>query len=151
MPTDSVSNSHHQDEPNLNVRIAYRYVAAFMLMVATADSLVVFILSVAALEGIYRWYPQFVAQQWFIYDQLFTVFSFIGLASGISAIILTLSRRSYAGSVASATVCTLSCASVLVVSLIQPLAVLWQSMLYYLLPLFAASLTGTILTYLQKR
>lgn len=150
MPIDASRNSHSIDEPSLSAIIAQRYVAAFMLTVATVDSLVIFILSVAALEGIFGWYPQIVAQQWFIYDQLFTVFSFIGLASGGSAIVLVLSGRSYTGSVVSATVCTISGASIFVVSLIQPLAVLWQSVLYYLLPLFAASLTGTILTYLQK-
>jgi hypothetical protein len=124
--------------------------AITMMIVATVASMVLFILSVTALEGIYGWYPQFVAQEWFIYDQLLTVFSFIGMASGTAATVLILSRKSYVGATASAIVCTLSGAGVLVVSLIQPLAVLWQSVLYYLFPFFAAPLTGTLLIVLQK-
>jgi hypothetical protein len=150
MPANAASSRHNQDELEVSTRIAYMYVAGTMMLVATVDSLVVFILSAVALEGIYGWYPQFVTQQWFIYDQLLTVFSFLGMVSGISATVLLLSRRSYVGAVTSSAVCTVSGASVLVVSLIQPLAVWWESTLYYLLPLFAASLIGTLLIYLSK-
>jgi hypothetical protein len=132
---------------DLSARIAYIYVASLMMIVATADSLIVFILSVAALNGIYGWYPQLVAQQWFIYDQLFTVFSFIGMVTGGFATALVLSERSYMGALSSAFVCAVSGAGVLVVSLIQPLALWWESILYYLLPFFAASLIGTFLIY----
>jgi hypothetical protein len=121
-----------------------------MMIVATTGSMIIFILSVAALQGIYGWYPQFVAQQWFIYDQLFTTFSFLGLASGALATTLILSKRSHRAAAASATACTLSGTSLLIISLIQPLAVLWQSVLYYFLPLFIAPLTGTLLTILQE-
>ncbi len=120
------------------------------MIVATTGSTIIFILSVAALQGIYGWYPQFVAQQWFIYDQLFTTFSFLGIASGALAITLILSKRSQRAAAASATACTLSGTSVFIISLIQPLAVLWQSILYYFLPLFIAPLTGTLLTILQE-
>lgn len=147
---DAVSISNNRDGLDLSIRVAYMHVAVTMMIVATVASIIIFILSAAALEGIYGWYPQFVAQQWFIYDQLLTVFSFLGMASGASATVLILSRKSYVGATASAIVCTLSGASVLVVSLIQPLAVLWQSALYYLFPFFAAPLTGTLLTVLQK-
>jgi hypothetical protein len=119
------------------------------MTVATVGSMVVFILSVIALEGVYSWYPQFAAQQWFIYDELFTVFSLLGLVFGAFATALILSKKSFKGAVASALVCTLSSASVLVVSLVQPLAVLWQSLLYFFLPIFATSLTGAALTYMQ--
>jgi len=121
-----------------------------MMIVATTGSMIIFILSAAALQGIYGWYPQFVAQQWFIYDQLFTTFSFLGLASGTLATTLILSKRSHRAAAASATACTLSGTSLLIISLIQPLAVLWQSILYYFLPLFIAPLTGTLLTILQE-
>jgi hypothetical protein len=151
MPIDADSISRNRDGLDLSARNAYTYVAAVMMVVATTDSLIVFVLSVAALRGIYGWYPQFVAQQWFIYDQLLTVFSFLGMASGASATVLILSKRSYGGAVSSAIVCIVSGASVLVISLIQPLALLWESILYYFLPLFAAPLTGTLLTYLQKK
>jgi hypothetical protein len=126
------------------------YFAVAMMIVATAGSTIIFILSAAALQGIYGWYPQFVAQQWFMYDQLLTAFSFLGLMFGALATALILTRRSHRGAVASATACTLSGASTFVVSLIQPLAVWWQSLLYYFLPLFVAPLAGTLLTYLQE-
>lgn len=139
-----------QDAPDLAATIAHTYFAGAMMIVATAGSTILFILSAAALQGIYGWYPQFVAQQWFMYDQLLTAFSFLGLAFGGLATALILSGRSHRGAVTSATACTLSGASTLVVSLIQPLAVWWQSLLYYFLPLFIAPLTGTLLTYLQE-
>jgi hypothetical protein len=150
LSVNDVSKNHGQNETNLSSKIEYRYAAAFILMAATVGSLIIFILSIAALVGVYAWYPQIVAQEWFIYDELFSVFSLLGLAFGISAIVLTLSKRSYEGAIASAAVCTFSGASLFTISLIQPLAVLWQSILYYFLPLFAASLTGTLLIYLQK-
>jgi hypothetical protein len=111
--------------------------------------MIVFTLSVVALNGVYSWYPQFVAQQWFIYDELFTVFSLLGLMFGAVATALILSKKSFKGAVAPALVCTLSSASVFVVSLVQPLAVLWQSLLYFFLPIFATSLGGAVLTYMQ--
>lgn len=143
------SSAYHQNGPDLAARIAHTYFAGAMMIVATAGSMIIFILSAAALQGIYGWYPQFVAQQWFMYDQLLTAFSFLGLMFGATATALILSRRSRRGAVASATACTLSGTSTLVVSLIQPLAIWWQSLLYYFLPLFIAPLTGTLLTYLQ--
>jgi len=150
MAVDTGSVGRSWDEFGLSARIAYVYVASLMMIVATADSLIVFVLSVAALNGIYGWYPQLVAQQWFIYDQLFTVFSFIGMVSGGFATALVLSERSYMRAFSSAFVCTVSGASVLVLSLIQPLALWWETVLYYLLPFFAPSLTGAFLIYLKN-
>jgi len=147
---NAVDSDYHRHRLDVDARFAYIYVAGTLMMVATAGSMVILILSVTALQGVYGWYPQFVAQQWFMYDQVFTAFSFLGLVSGALATILIMSKRSYRGAVASATVCTLSGTSIFVVSLVQPLAVLWQSVLYYLLPLFIAPLTGTLLTYLQR-
>jgi len=136
-------------EVDSEVRTVRTFVAATLMTVATVGSMVVFILSAIALEGVYSWYPQFVAQQWFIYDELFTVFSFLGLVFGAVATALILSKKSFKGAVASALVCTLSSASVFVVSLVQPLAVWWQSLLYFSLPIFATSLAGAALTYMQ--
>jgi hypothetical protein len=133
----------------LDVETAHTLIAGTMMIVATVGSMVVFILSVIALEGIYSWYPQFVAQQWFMYDQLFTAFSFSGLIFGAIATTLISSKKSFRGAVASAMVCTLSGAGTFVVSLVQPLAVLWQSLTYFFLPLFIAPLAGTLLTILQ--
>lgn len=131
-------------------RTAILQTAGTMIIVATIASLIIFILSANALVGVYRWYPQFVAQQWFIYDQLFTVFSFLGLVFGAFATALISARRNPNGAVGSAMACTLSGAGVFTVSLIQPLAVLWQSVLYYLPLLFIIPMIGTSLTYLRK-
>ena len=143
------SCTHREHGPNLAASIAQVYVAGTMMLVATMASLIIVIQSVVALLGVYGWYPQFVAQQWFVYDEMLTASSVLGLAFGALAIALILSGANHRTAVASAMICTMSGASSFVISLIQPLAVLWQSILYYLLPLFIAPLTGTLLTYLQ--
>jgi hypothetical protein len=137
------------DEVESNVRTVRTFVAATLMTVSTVGFMVVFTLSVVALHDVYSWYPQFVAQQWFIYDELFTVFSLSGLISGAFATVLILSKKSFKVAAASALVCTLSSASVFVVSLVQPLAVLWQSLLYFFLPIFVTSTAGAALTYMQ--
>ena len=131
------------------VKVAGTNNAGTLMIAATAASLVVFILSAYALQNIYRWYPQLVAQRWFIYDQLLTIFSLLELISGALASSLIVSKRSFTVAVASATICTLSGASAFVLTLIQPLAILWVSLVFYFLPLFVIPLTGTVLTYLE--
>lgn len=128
----------------------YTHLAVAFMIVATVGSMVIFILSALALQGVYSWYPQFVAQQWFVYDQLLTVFSFSGFVFGTAATVFILSRKSADVAIASAGLCTLSGAGVFTVSLIQPLPVLWQSILYYFLPLFIVPLTGNLLAFLRK-
>jgi hypothetical protein len=123
--------------------------AGTLMIMATTASMVIFILSAYALQDIYRWYPRLVAQRWFIYDQLLTVFSLLELIFGALATSLILSKRSFRIAVTLATICTLSGASAFVVTLIQPLAILWVSLVFYFLPLFVTPLTGTVLTYLQ--
>ena len=133
-----------------NATTVYTRIAVALMIVATTGSLIFFILSIYALEGVYSWYPQFVAQQWFVYDQLFTTFTFLGLIFGAMATAFILSKRSSKGALASAMFSTLSGAGVFIVSLIQPLPVLWQSILFYFLPLFTTSFTGNLLIYLRK-
>ena len=123
--------------------------ASTLMIVATVASTVIFVLSVYALQNIYRWYPQLVAQHWFIYDQLLTALSFVELMSGAVATSLILSKKSYRAAMASATICTLSGGSAFVITLVQPLATLWISLVFYFLPLFVVPLAGTILTYLE--
>jgi uncharacterized BrkB/YihY/UPF0761 family membrane protein len=125
--------------------------AVGLMIVATVASLAIFILSVYALQDIYRWYPPLVAQQWFIYDQLLTAFSLLELIFGALATTLIISKKSFRVSVALATICTLSGASSFIVTLIQPLAVLWMALIFYFLPLFITPLAGTILTICEKR
>jgi hypothetical protein len=124
--------------------------AGTLMIVATAASTVIFILSAYALQDIYRWYPRLVAQQWFIYDQLLTAFSFLGLLFGALAASLIWSKRSFRLAVALGTICTLCGLSASIVTLIEPLAVLWQSLILFFLPLFITPLSGTLLTYLRE-
>jgi hypothetical protein len=133
-----------------NATTFYTRIAVALIIVATAGSLIFFILSVSALEGVYSWYPQFVAQQWFVYDQLFMAFTFSELMFGAMTTVFILSKRSPKGALASAMFSTLSGAGVFIVSLVQPLPVLWESILFYFIPLFAAPLTGNLLIYLRK-
>jgi hypothetical protein len=145
-----VNDGFHGDRLDSERRIVYVTVAGILMVVATLGSLVVFILSVVALLGVYGWYPSFVAQQWFIYDEFFAVFSFFGMVFGAFATSFLLSKKSCWGVVASGTACTVSGAGVFVVSLIQPLALLWQAITYYFLPLFMAPLIGTLIIYVRK-
>jgi hypothetical protein len=123
--------------------------AGGLMVAATLASTVIFILSAYALQDIYNWYPQVVAQRWFVYDELLTAFSFLELVFGALAATLIRLQRSFRVAVALGTMCTLSGASAFVVTLIQPLAVLWESLLFYFLPLFITPLAGTVLTYLR--
>jgi len=123
--------------------------AGGLMIGATIASTVIFILSAYALQNIYNWYPQLVAQRWFIYDELLTAFSFLELVFGALAAALLRFKRSFRIAVALATVCTLSGASAFAVTLIQPQAVLWESLLFYFLPLFITPLAGTLLAYVH--
>jgi hypothetical protein len=138
------------DQNKSSIYINYVYAAAVMMIAGTIGFLVVFVESVLALQGVYQWYPQFVAQQWFIYDELFTVFTFLGLFFGTLATLLMLSKRKENGTLITGLLCTVSGASVSATSLIAPLAVLWRSVLYYFMPLFLAPLVGTLLFYHAK-
>jgi len=120
------------------------------MIVAAVASLIFFILCIQALAQIYGWYPPVVAQGWFVYDQILTVFSFMGFLFGFSAAILSLTRRSYRWTMFSAVLCTFSGASAWIISLIIPYAKVWNSFFYYFLPIFATSLIGTLLFYPRK-
>jgi hypothetical protein len=139
-----------ENNRSASIGMRYLFAATTLIIVGAAGFLVIFIVSVLALQGIYHWYPQFVAQQWFVYDQLFTTFSFLGLLSGLLATALILSKRNPTIALFTALLSTVSGASVCVTSLIAPLAVLWRSVLYYFLPLFIAPLIGTLIFYHVK-
>ena len=146
----SVNDAFHGNRLDSERRIVYVAVAGLMLAVATVGSLVVFTLSVVALLGIFGWYPSFVAQQWFIYIELFTVFSFLGVVFGAFATSFLVSRKNFLLGVASGIACTVSGAGVFIVSLIQPLARLWPAIAYYFLPLFIVPLIGTLIIYMKE-
>jgi len=122
---------------------------AFMI-VASAGSLIFFLVSVQALLNIYSWYPPLVAQGWFVYDEVFTLFAFSGLLFGLFAAIFSLTRKSYRRAIAFAVLCTLSEAGAWIISMIIPHSNVVQSFLYYFLPLFVPSFVGTVLVSFRK-
>jgi hypothetical protein len=144
------SGSRTNCENESSIGINYFFAATTAMIVGTVGFLVIFVESVLALQGVYQWYPQFVAQEWFIYDELFAIFTFLGLMFGSLTTSLLLFKRNSNGTLTVGLLCTVSGASVFVTSLIAPLAVLWKSVLYYSLPLFFAPLAGTLLFYYTK-
>jgi len=121
-----------------------------LMIVAAVASLVLFVLSFQALLNIYKWYPPLVAQSWFVYDQMFTVFAFTGLLFGFSAAMLSFTRKSYKWTIASAVLCTLSGGGTWIISMVIPHSNAVLSLLYYFLPLFATSFIGTVLIFFRK-
>jgi len=121
-----------------------------LMIAAAVVSLIFFVLSFQALLNIYNWYPPLVAQGWFVYDQMLTVFSFTGLVFGLSAAILSLTRKSYKWTMASAALCTLSGGGAWIISIIIPHSNAVQSLLYYFLPFVATSFIGTVLIFFRK-
>ncbi len=85
-----------------------------------------------------------------MHNQLVTAFSFLGLASGALAAGLILSKRGSNLTVASALLCTISGASAFTLLLVQPLAVLWESVFFFFLPLFIPPFVGTLIAYWRK-
>jgi len=124
--------------------------AGTLFLVAGIASLIFFILSFRALSQIYSWYPSSVAEDWIIYDELMTVFSFTGLLFGFSAGLLSLSRKSYRWTMISAVLCTVSGAGAWILSMIVPYASVLYSFFYYFLPVLLTSLIGTLLIYPRK-
>jgi hypothetical protein len=121
-----------------------------LMFAATVSSLILFVLSFIALLNIYNWYPALVAQIWFAYDQMLTAFSFTGFLFGLSAVILSLIRKSYKGTMVFAVLCTLSGGGAWIISIIIPNSSLVNSMFYYFLPFFATSFIGTLLIFSRK-
>jgi uncharacterized BrkB/YihY/UPF0761 family membrane protein len=128
----------------------YVPMASILMIVTAASSLVLFALSIEALLDIYNWYPQLTAQSWFIYDQLLTVFSCLGMLFGLAAAALSSARRSYNYTMISALVCAASGGAAWVTSMIVPSSTLLVSTLYYFLPTFFPTLIATSLIYYRR-
>ena len=126
-------------------RTNFLFLSAVLMIIGSVWFLIMFVASVQALQGIYGWYPQFVAQSWFIYDELFAVFSLLGLLFGFLSGGFMLSNRNPTAALIIGILCVISGAGLSITSLIAPLAVLSKSILYYLLPSFLMPLAGTLL------
>jgi RNA polymerase subunit RPABC4/transcription elongation factor Spt4 len=125
-------------------------VAGFLMLISATASLIIFLLSLDALLEIYSWYPQLIAQEWILYDQLFTGFSSITFIFGLVASILSLSRKSYPWFIVAGMLCTTVGGSVWVTSMLVPDYKLSSSFLYYFLPIFLPSLLGTLLVFPRR-
>ena len=126
------------------------WVGGTAMIIASVASLIFFILSINALIGIYSWYPPGVAQIWIVYDQMLTIFSFMGFLFGLSAGILSLTRRRYKLTMMFAIMCTLSGACAWIVSMVIPFASMWYSFYNYFLPLVVLPAAGTALIFPRK-
>ena len=128
-----------------------RALAAVLMIVSSVWFLIMFVKSVQALQGIYGWYPQLVAQTWFIYDQLFAVFTLLGLLSGFLSAGSMLSNKNPTAASIIGILCVISGAGLSILSLIAPLASLSNSILYYILPSFLVPFAGTLLFFYYTR
>ena len=126
-------------------RANFLFLSAVLMIFSSVWFLVMFVTSVQALQGIYGWYPQFVAQSWFIYDELFAVFTLLGLLFGFLSAGSMLANKNPTATLIIGILCVISGAGLSITSLVAPLAVLSKSILYYLLPSFLVPLTGTLL------
>lgn len=124
--------------------------AGTLLIVAAVASFIFFIQSIRALLQIYTWYPQSVAEDWIIYDQMLTIFSLSGFLFGISSGMLSLSRRAYKWTMISALLCTISGGGAWLLSIVIPYSYAWYSFLFYFLPVLLTALMGTLLIYPRK-
>ncbi len=125
-------------------------VGGALMIIAAVTSLIFFVLSFRALLNVYTWYPPLVAQSWFVYNQVITVFSFTGLLFGLSAATFSLTRKSYRWTLVCALFCVLSGGGVWTVSMIIPHSDVVLSFLLFFLPLFATSSIGTVLIFFRK-
>jgi len=129
----------------------FLFLSAVLMIVSSVWFLVMFVKSVQALQGIYSWYPQLVAQTWFIYDELFAVFTFLGLLFGFISAGSVLSNKNPTVALIIGIPCVISGACLSILSLIAPLASLSNSILYYILPSFLIPLAGMLLfTYYAR-
>ena len=116
-----------------------------LIVVTAVASFIHFMLSLQALANIYRWYPPLVAQNWIIYDQMLTIFSFTGLLFGFSAGTLSLTRRKYKWTIVCAILSTISGGSAWITSIIIPFSNWGYSTYYFFLPLLIPALIGALL------
>ena len=124
--------------------------AAGLIIVATATSLILFALSIKALMQIYVWYPPVVTQNWILYDQMFAFFTLSSFLLGLCSSTLLLLRRKFMWSLVLASFLTVSCIASWTISIVEPFTNLGSSFFYFFLPLVLPSLIGTLLVYPRK-
>lgn len=150
VPEDSVYCPYCAHPLQSQARTTRVHVGSVLLIVAGTASLILFIISTRAILLIYTWYPQLVAQSWFIYDQLLVVFTFLGMVFGFPSALLTYYRKSHKWTLLLAVLCTVSGMGTVSASVIAPNPVLLYTIIYYFLPLFFPSLIATLVIYPRK-
>jgi hypothetical protein len=134
-----------------HARTSRIYFTSLLMVVGSVGSLILLILSARALLYIITWYPLMAAQGWFVYNWMLLALSLCEVTSGIVAAFFSYSRKSYKWATTSAALCTLSGGGIWFVSLLAPGPQVWQSILYYFLPMFLPPLVGAILLFTRRQ
>jgi hypothetical protein len=124
--------------------------AGVLMLIAACGFFIVFVISVSAFLQIYSWYPPLIAQKWFVYDEVFTVFCLCGFLTAMLSSALVFARRFYRPTMTLAVISALLGACVWATSMIIPEFRLMYSILYYFLPMFLSPLIGTLLILQRK-
>lgn len=119
--------------------------AGVLMLIAACGFFIVFVISAAALLQISSWYPPLVAQKWFLYDEVFTVFCLCGFMTAVVAAAIIFARKFYRPTMALVVLSALLGACVWVTSMIIPEYRLMYSILYYFLPMVLSPLIGILL------
>ncbi|MCW4051648.1 MAG: zinc ribbon domain-containing protein [Candidatus Bathyarchaeota archaeon] len=149
-PVDSVYCPYCGRGMKPSARSTQVSVGGALMIVATVANLIFFVFAFQAIINIHRWYPPLVAQIWFAYDQFLVMFFFTGLLFGLCTAVLSLSRKSYRWTLASAMLCMLSGGGAWIISMIVPHSSIVQSLLYYFFPLLVAPFAGAVLIFLRS-
>jgi len=134
-----------------HARTSRIYFTSLLMVIASVGSLILLVLSARALLYVETWYPLVAAQSWFVFNWMFLLLSLCEVVSGVVAAFFSYSRRSFRWATTSAVLCTLSGGGIWLVSLLAPSYQVWQSILYYFLPMFLPPLVGTILLFPRRQ
>jgi len=126
-------------------------VGSALTIVAAAGSLIFLIISLKALNELFRYYPPEVAGGWLNYDVAFVMLAFVGFIFGSSASVLSLTRKGYLLTMFFSVLCMISGLGLWTVSMIIPYANVWFSFLYYFLPIVLPAFIGAALFYPRKQ
>lgn len=124
--------------------------AGVLMLISGCGFFIVFVISAAALLQIWSWYPPLVAQKWFLYDEVFTVFCFCGFLTAAMTTALVFTRKFYRPTMALAAFSAVFGTCVWVTSMIIPEYKLMYSILYYFLPMVFSPLIGIALIVRRK-
>lgn len=126
-------------------------VGSAFIIVAAAGSLIFSIISLKALNELFRYYPPDVAGGWLNYDIAFVMLAFVGFVFGSSASVLSLARKRYMWTMFFSILCLISGVGLWTVSMIIPYANVWFSFVYFFLPIVLPAFIGIALFYPRRQ